>query len=234
MTCQPTHRLVLLFATSLCLCGGLTSTASAQVSEHKDRLSPLNTPLNLRISPQDATVTLDGKPIDASQTLYLPAGTHVFRVEAPGYIPREETLKLESQQGREILMSINLSKDPVLLNQSSQGIVDRMGTGRSITGWAMTAGGAALITTSIVLAVRSGAPEVCEAGEMTCTNARNLTGWSTFTGILGGAALLGGVTLLSWRSLAGEPAEQALDSGRVRRTARLSFQGSGLLLRVEY
>lgn len=191
------------------------------------------TPVTLRVSPEDARVTLDGKLIDASHMLSLTDGEHVLRIEATGYIPREETLLIANQAGREILLSVNLSAEPPTpeISMRSDGIIEQMDYGRPITGWIMTGAGAALITTSIVLAVRSSTPTSCETPDQTSTCkdlSQDLAGWATFTGVLGGASLIGGLTLLSWRSLAGEPQTLGVNS------ASLSTSGTGLLLRIKY
>lgn len=192
-----------------------TSPALAQqpstTSSSADAADPSKTRLTLRVLPNNATVTLDGRPINSADELYLSPGTHTIQVSAEGYITREETLNLEALAARELLMSINLSRQPEAPPQSLRhdGIVDHMGYGRPITGWILTASGAALLTTSIVLAIRQAnlLSECRDQGR--CQSDTAATGWTTLTGSLGGASLLGGITLLSWSALAGEPSPQA-------------------------
>ncbi len=168
------------------------------------------TPVTLNITPKQATVTLNGKEI-SQRTLALPPGKHTFTITAQGYITRQETINLEAQAGREILMSINLSKEPPQADTSmrSEGIVDHMAHGRPITGWIMTAAGVALVTTSIILAVRQ-SNHLANCRDLNrCEDAPAPSGWTTTTAALGGASILGGITLLSWKALAGESSRSA-------------------------
>ena len=199
--------LAAILAQPLLLSPTLAIAQQPTTPAHTDATDPSKTRLSLRILPPHATVTLDGRPVDASTELYLAPGTHTIEVRAEGYITRQETLNLEALAAREILMSINLSRQPEPASPSlhHDGLVDQMGSGRPITGWIMTASGAALLTTSIVLAIRQAnvLSECRDRGR--CESETAATGWTTLAGSLGGASLIGGITLLSWSALAGEP-----------------------------
>lgn len=210
-----------------------TTTLQAQTPPdtlHREATDPSRTRVTLRILPADATVRLDGQVIDPATELYLEPGTHTITVSASDHITREEVLDLEALAGREILMSINLSKEPATTPASLRhdGIVDQMGTGRPLTGWIMTAGGAALLTTSIIFAIRQAnvLSECRDRGR--CQSDTAATGWTTLTGAIGGASLLGGITLLSWGALAGEPVQST--SLPTQKRARDRVRGISLSL----
>ena len=187
-------------------------------------VSEATTTVTLRLSPPEASVTLDGSPLEPSaRTVELDPGTHQFVISAPGFITRQETLWLKAQPGREILMSVNLTRDPAEIKAPLElGAIDRLEeSARPRIGWGLTAAGAVLIAASVTLAARSTRPEQCTSErDPGCQRPSNPAAWASFTGALGGASLLGGLGLLNWSSLAGDPDSSELTERARPATAR--------------
>lgn len=228
---MPRKMFYLLSFTAVLLT--LSSPALAQQPADQEVVpSATSTPVVLRIEPAGASVTLDGTPLQARR-VELGPGEHTFTISAPGHVTRHETLRIEPQAGRELWLSVNLSRLPTQLPEEAhtEGLVDQMRPGARVgAGWALTGGGTALITVSVALAVMSTiSPDCSSQNPSACGQHKNVSGWATFTGVLGGAALLGGLGLLNWGSLAGEPVEQetseaAAHTPRPRTTPRVVLE----------
>lgn len=185
--------------------------------------------VTLRVSPADAQVWVDGVARGAGTLeLQLDPGAHEIRVQKPGYQTRIETLVLTEASARDIMMSVNLSRvDPdVMVVGRSGGIIDSMERSRKAAGWISVISGAALIGTSVYFAARSGVPDSCSTlNPEPCDGANNYAPWASFTGAVGGVALLGGLGLLTWDSLAGEHPEPSGD--KKEKTARVFVTPGG-------
>lgn len=198
----------LLAASAFMLAVAAPALAAAQQPTPKITPTLEDIVVTLRVNPADAQVWVDGVARGAGQLeLQLDPGAHEIRVQRPGYQTRIETLVLTEASARDIMMSVNLSRvDPdIKVVGRSGGIIDSMERSRRPAGWISVISGAALIGTSVFFAARSGVPESCSTlNPEPCDGANNYAPWASFTGAIGGVALLGGLGLLTWDSLAGE------------------------------
>ena len=183
--------------------------------------------LTLTASPQDATITRDGAPVQNGAQLTLPPGTHTFEVRREGYKTRIETV-IMGEGSPSVILSVNLSRaDPDTLRVGrTGGVIQDMGEARRPVGWASLVGGSALLATGIFLAARSGVPEECsQLMPQSCKDARDFAGWAVFTASAGGLLTASGLGLLIWDSLAGE--EAANKESATRRSLKLTPTARG-------
>ena len=228
-TATLTIALTTISASALAQAPPTETNTDAGVEERAPRpLPPQKSKLTIAASPSDATIMMNQNPtpIRAGSTLELEPGTYEFTVTREGYKTRIETVVIGEGAPR-VIMSVNLSKtdpDTLLLGRTG-GLVDNLGEARKPIGWSSLVVGVGLTATGITLAALSGVPDSCsQLDPAPCGDARDLAGVSMATGALGGALVAGGLGLLIWDSLAGQPAS---DSGertdpQVRRTLRLA------------
>ena len=226
----------------------IPSVASAQVptpdtappAENAEPLPPQKSRVTIAVSPGDATLMMGETSVKPGSTLELSQGTYEFTVSKEGYKTRIETVVIGEGAPR-VIMSVNLSKtDPdTLMVGRTGGLVENLGEARRPVGWSALIVGVGLTATGIALAATSGVPESCsQLDPEPCGDARDLAGWSVFTGALGGALTAGGLGLLIWDSLAGSPASSSEESASARRSLRLrprpQARGAGLVFELGF
>jgi hypothetical protein len=63
-------------------------------------LTPAHCSIDLTVKPDNATITVDRKPARAGEILLTPDEPHILRVEAPGYMPHVQEIRLGPNQGK--------------------------------------------------------------------------------------------------------------------------------------
>jgi len=63
-------------------------------------LTPAHCSIDLTVKPDNATITVDRKPARAGEILLTPDEPHILRVEAPGYVPHVQEIRLAPNQGK--------------------------------------------------------------------------------------------------------------------------------------
>jgi serine/threonine protein kinase len=63
-------------------------------------LTPAHCSIDLMVKPDNATITVDRKPARAGEILLTPDEPHILRVEAPGYVPHVQEIRLGPNQGK--------------------------------------------------------------------------------------------------------------------------------------
>jgi|GEM_PF-3994306 len=243
-----THRALAKRSWTLLACAILAapSAAFAQApvqetpppAETAETLAPQKSRVTIAVSPGDATLMMGDTPVKPGSTLELEPGTYEFTASKEGYKTRIETVVIGEGAPR-VIMSVNLSRtdpDTLLLGRTG-GLVENLGEARKPVGWSALIVGVGLTATGIALAATSGVPESCsQLDPEPCGDARDLAGWSVFTGALGGALTAGGLGLLIWDSLAGAPASSTDASARrsLRLRPRPQARGAGVVFELGF
>ena len=242
------HRIPSYLLTALLLCVAAPKLSWAQDEIEDDQApsssqsKPWDVSLEIKPWPADARVTLNGELLGVNeQEVKLAYGRHEVRVEREGYVTRTEVLDLAPQSARYILLRVSLSAIPTPTEQVEGrmgGVIDDLAARRTI-GWIGVASGVALVGASVTFAALSGVPRDCSVmTPQPCAEANNLSGWGTLTGVLGGAALIGGLGLLTWDALAGYLPEDDADTRAAKpvkvRGAQVGLGPRGAVVRFRF
>ena len=185
--------------------------------------------VELRVSaePTDAQISVDGQLAGSGNWAgRLDPGEHEVRIVREGYQTVLERVVVDpSVAGQTMVLRAFMRKsDPdTVIIERERGPIDRL-AGRTAWGWIMTAAGAVLVGGAVVLATLD---DACATGPEEGCLTRNATDTEAFvaaTAALGGAALVGGLTLLFWYDLAGEPEPQHVPAGGPAVGAKLMWR----------
>ena len=172
--------------------------------------------VRISVVPKDANILVGGNKIgEGDVTEALGPGEHQIRFKREGYQGFNETLIVNENTRGPILLRVHMSRtDPETVEVGgSTGPIDRLGKGkRTLYGGIATGAGVILLGTGIYLESIDGEPTCDDRPASQCPEVYATGGAAMTTGILGGVALTGGVTLLIWEALAGSSSDDSDDS----------------------
>lgn len=169
-------------------------------------------PLRISVIPADAEIYVDDQRAGQGEvTRAVGPGSHEVRFHKEGYQGLTEQVMVNEGTDGPVLLRVHLSRtDPEAVQVSSGvGPIDRMGSSRKVYGLIGVGAGAALLGTGIYLTAIDG-NTACDAGvpDSECPDVYATAGAGMTMGVVGTALITGGVTLLTWESLAGETTEE--------------------------
>lgn len=233
---------------------GAQAGATSGAAPPADAASEKYPVLHVAVLPEDAEIYINDQRIgEGAVTVRLAPGAHDVRVHMEGYRDVIERVLVNEETGGPIVLRVHLTAtNPLRVpGAGREGPIDRLGSTRTILGWTGVGVGVLAIGTGIYLTAIDGDP-ACDAGVpmLACPDVYATAGAGLTMGVLGAALLTGGVTLLSWDLLAGEPTpardsqpeddEQTPEARAVRTAPTLSLSpalnvdSAGVMLRGSF
>lgn len=207
------------------LCGEpeLVETFSTSLKEMLDsgppapeeafELPPGHVLVQVNAVPEEAEILFDGEVVGQGfVVLAVAPGEHDLHIRMDGYRDIQEHILMNEDTKGPVLFRYHLSSSSaqVLEAPPTVGPIDRLGADtRLMLGLVGVGAGVVSLGTGIYLAAIDGDP-ACEAGVAVaaCPDVYATAGGGIAMSALGAVLLTGGVTLLSWELLAGEPVEE--------------------------
>jgi hypothetical protein len=194
--------------------------------------SPAQIKVELRVTPADARLSMDGEPLGTGgATLMLAPGAYSVRVEREGYTTLNQEIVLRGDETiPALIIQVHMSRNAPEREVVGRtgGLVEGMGDARAKVGWAGLAVGIGLIATSVYLGLEGGVPDGCSSTTPAACDDPSSNAPAIIAGGFGGALVLGGLGLLVWDSLAGTSPDQRAAVPRV--SPALGQGSAGLLL----
>lgn len=173
-------------------------------------LAEMDGEVRLRISvvPLDTEIYLGGVLVgQGDSTIPVSSGRHELRFAREGYRGLRETILVNENSPKSILLRVHLSETPPApqpVQVGGDGAIDRLGEDRKLWGWIGVGSGAALLTTGIILASIDGDSTCSDRPYARCPEVRATAGGAVVTSLLGGVLLASGAGLLTWEWLSGQ------------------------------
>lgn len=200
--------------------------------------------LHVVVEPDDAEIYVDDERVGSGEySETVEPGTYEVRLRHDDYSGIKETVIVSEETRGPVVFRAHMSeRDPAPVKAAPpKGAVDRLGDQRLAFGWLSTGVGAVLLGTGIYLTGLDGEP-ACgpDVAFEDCGQIYATGGAGTTLGIFGSALLTGGITLLTWKFLAGDATaglgegESDGDAGSVSISPTVGDGGGGLLLRGRF
>ncbi len=199
-----------------------------------------STRVRITTLPDDTRIFIDDQLSGEGETVVeLSEGRYEVRFSHEAHPATRKTLIIDDESAPELVLRVHLESTDGTPAQAidrhhQQGVVDRMGTGRKITGWSAIGAGFALGATSAILASRHGQPNCADDVALhNCPEVYNTSTAATTTSIFAGLSLATGVFLIAWPRLSGAETAAPMEAG-LNITPEINRRFSGITLRGRF